>query len=398
MDLYCDHNRDSDYDDDKLLLDDENTNRSESCFKCRSKSLPNTCLIKPILSTTTHSSVTVVNELNERIGSSSYRNGQCNNLEHDFHCHNDVLLPEDHKAWKKLVSVSLLCFFFMVAELIGGYLAGSLAVMTDAAHLFSDLIGFFVSLISIWIGKKSPTRTMTFGYHRAEVLGAFLSVLAVWLLAGIFCVVAVGRLLKKEYEIDANTMLVVASIGVVVNILMGAVLHGLCHTHSHGGPSHHNVNINVRAAAAHVIGDLLQSIGVLLAAIIIKIFPKAQVADPICTLLFSIIVVYATLKVAHDAIKILLEASPKHAIDFNTMFIKIQGVKHVHGIHIWSLAPGKDAVTVHLAVDQSCDRDLVLKQATGIIRSQMNVVSSTIQIEKYNEELIRVCSQCQILS
>lgn len=91
--------------------------------------------------------------------------------------------------------------------------------MTDAAHLFSDLIGFLVSILSIWIGKKPATRMMTFGYHRAEVLGAFLSVLAVWLLAGIFCVIAIGRLIRKEYHIDANTMLTIASIGVVVNIL-----------------------------------------------------------------------------------------------------------------------------------------------------------------------------------
>lgn len=132
---------------------------------------------------------------------------------------------------------------------------------------------------------------------------------------------------------------------------MGAVLHGLCHQHSHGPRvSAHHENINVRAAAAHVIGDLLQSVGVLIAAIIIKIFPNAQMADPICTLLFSIIVVYATLKVAHDAIKILLEASPKHIADFASLFMKINGVKHAHSIHIWSLAPGKDALAAHLAV------------------------------------------------
>lgn len=132
---------------------------------------------------------------------------------------------------------------------------------------------------------------------------------------------------------------------------MGAVLHGICHTHSHGlraQPQHEN--INVRAAAAHVLGDLLQSVGVLIAAIVIKLFPNAKMADPICTLLFSIIVVYATLKVAYDAIKILVEASPKHVADFITLFMNIPGVKHVHGMHVWSLSPGKDAVAVHLAV------------------------------------------------
>ncbi|KAF5281321.1 hypothetical protein FQA39_LY17833 [Lamprigera yunnana] len=395
MDFYCDHSRESDYDDDKLLLDDENINQNDRCVQCPKKSHSKNSLIKPILNITNHPTV-VVNELNNCIQSSTFLN---DDYDDDFHCHIDVLVAQDQKAWKKLVSVSTLCLCFMVAELIGGYLAGSLSVMTDAAHLFSDLIGFFVSLLSIWISKKSPTRTMTFGYYRAEVLGAFLSVLAVWLLAGIFCVIAIGRLLKQEYHIDANTMLIVASIGVIVNILMGAVLHDICHSHSHGtGPIHHNENINVRAAAAHVIGDLLQSIGVLIAAIIIKIFPNAEVADPICTLLFSIIVVYATLRVAYDTIKILLEASPKLKIDLKSLLGNIQGVRHVHGIHVWSLSPGKEAIAVHLAVDQYCDRNLVLKNATGIIKSHLNAVSSTIQIEKYNEELMRVCTQCQILS
>lgn len=403
--MYCEHSHDSDYDDDKLLLDDENTNR-ESCVKCRTRFTPTSALVKPVLNSTyNRPSITIVNDMNghllDNVDLPPLINGQndFNNMQlHDFHCHTSTMFHDDQKAWKKLISVSLLCFFFMITELVGGYLAGSLAVMTDAAHLFSDLIGFFVSLISIWIGKKAPTRAMTFGYHRAEVLGAFLSVLAVWLLAGIFCVVAVGRLLKKEYDIDANTMLIVASIGVVVNILMGAVLHGMCHTHSHSGRTahtHRTENINVRAAAAHIIGDLLQSIGVLIAAIIIKIFPSAQVADPICTLLFSMIVVYATLKVAYDAIQILLEASPKHTADLKTLFTKISGVKHVHEVHVWSLAPGKEAVTVHLAVDQGCDRDLVLKQATYIIRNHLNVVSCTVQIEPYNEELIQICNDCQ---
>jgi zinc transporter 2 len=106
-----------------------------------------------------------------------------------------------------------------VTELIGGFIAGSLAIMTDAAHLFSDFIGFLISLLSIWVARKSPTKDMTFGYYRAEVLGAFLSVLTVWLLAAVFAVLAMNRLWKKEYDIDANTMMIVASLGLIVNIV-----------------------------------------------------------------------------------------------------------------------------------------------------------------------------------
>lgn len=109
--------------------------------------------------------------------------------------------------------------FSQVAELIGGYLAGSLAIMTDGAHLFSDFVGFLISLLSMWIARKSPTKNMTFGYHRTEVMGAFLSILTVWFLAGIFAVLACNSLIKKTYNVNADTMMIVASLGLVVNIM-----------------------------------------------------------------------------------------------------------------------------------------------------------------------------------
>lgn len=134
---------------------------------------------------------------------------------------------------------------------------------------------------------------------------------------------------------------------------MGAVLHGIFHTHSHGLIQHnhsHTENINIRAAAAHVLGDLLQSIGVLVAAIIIKAFPNAQAADPVCTIFFSVVVVWATLKVARDSVMLLLEASPGNIKEISKAFRSLPGVKHVHSLHMWSLAPGRDAVAAHIAV------------------------------------------------
>nr|CAI5849835.1 unnamed protein product [Callosobruchus analis] len=171
--------------------------------------------------------------------------------------------------------------------------------MTDAAHLFSDFIGFLISLLAIWIGRKPPSKSMTFGYYRAEVVGALLSVLTVWLLAGIFSTLAINRIYNEDYDIDANTMIIIASLGLLVNIVV-------CHAHGAGGHNHMHdghtgandtSNINVRAAAIHVLGDLLQSVGVLVAAIIIKFFPGAKMADPICTLIFSVIVICTTIRV-----------------------------------------------------------------------------------------------------
>ncbi|KAG5894777.1 hypothetical protein JTB14_005213 [Gonioctena quinquepunctata] len=179
---------------------------------------------------------------------------------------------------------------------------------------------------------------------------------------------------------------------------MGGILHGVCHAHSHGQHSHTaNNSINVRAAAIHVLGDLLQSIGVLVAALIIKFCPNAKVADPICTLIFSLLVILTTIRVGKDSLWFLIEGSPVNTMKLRAELLKIAGVKHIHGLHVWSLAPGKNAAAVHLAVDQYCDRDLVLKKSTAGIQKQIPVMSCTIQIEAYNHELVNSCRQCKSL-
>ncbi|XP_030764030.1 zinc transporter 2 isoform X2 [Sitophilus oryzae] len=312
-----------------------------------------------------------------------------------IHCHDSLVSIEDTKAFTKLIFAALFCFLFMIAELIGGYLAGSLAVMTDAAHLFSDLIGFLISILAIWLSRKSATKYMTYGYYRAEVLGAFLSVLTIWFLAAVFLVLALRRLYKEEYSINANTMIMVASLGLIVNIIMGAILHGVCHAHSHG-PTQSSDNINVRAAAAHVLGDLLQSVGVLLAATIIKIFPEAQAADPICTLIFSVIIIFTTAKVARDTMWLLMQGGPISRDKVILELRKIPGIKHIHDVNIWSLSPGRNIVTAHLAVDDYCDKDFIVQSATSLIKSQIPIYSCTVQVENYNTEEVRSCKQCQI--
>lgn len=159
---------------------------------------------------------------------------------------------------------------------------------------------------------------------------------------------------------------------------MGAVLHGVCHSSSpnlsnHNHHSHNAENINVRAAVAHVIGDLFQSIGVLIAAIIIKVYPTAKSADPICTVLFTFIVIFVTRKVARDSVIILMEASPRNVMEILTIFRNIPGVEHVHSLHVWSTAPGKDMLTAHLAV--------------GMFKSQFSNKKKIVIISELNHNL-----------
>ncbi|RXM93198.1 Zinc transporter 2 [Acipenser ruthenus] len=160
--------------------------------------------------------------------------------------------------------------------------------MTDAAHLLTDFASMLLSLFSLWMASRPATKTMSFGWHRAEILGALVSVLSIWVVTGVLVYLAVQRILTEQYEIDGRVMLITSGCAVAVNIVMGITLHQSSHLHGHShGPhsaSHsHDAsaspqqNPSVRAAFVHVIGDLLQSVGVLIAAYVI--YFKVKVSE-----------------------------------------------------------------------------------------------------------------------
>lgn len=137
------------------------------------------------------------------------------------HCHSPDGSKSsiDSSARRKLIVACVLCLLFMVAEAVGGYLANSLAIATDAAHLLTDLASFLISLFSLWLSSRPASKKYNFGWHRAEVVGALTSVLMIWVITGILVYIAIERLINKQYEINATIMLVTAGIGVIVNIM-----------------------------------------------------------------------------------------------------------------------------------------------------------------------------------
>ena len=152
-------------------------------------------------------------------------------------------LDNSNIALKKIIRVSIICVFFLTSEMIGGIIANSLAIMSDAAHLFSDLLGFVISIIALWIGKKKANDKYTFGYNRAEVIGALISVITIWFLTILLIQEAVNRLIYPT-EINAPVMFFTAVIGLLFNLAMIKVLHSE-HGHSHGiSPCNHNKTSN----------------------------------------------------------------------------------------------------------------------------------------------------------
>ncbi|XP_043851222.1 zinc transporter 2 isoform X1 [Dromiciops gliroides] len=324
------------------------------------------------------------------------------------HCHAQQSLsdPYDYqkeRARRQLYVAATICLVFIIGEVVGGYLAHSLAVMTDAAHLLTDFASMLISLFSLWMSSRPATKTMNFGWHRAEILGALLSVLSIWVVTGVLVYLAVQRLVSGDYEIEGGAMLITSGCAVAVNIIMGFTLHqsghghGHSHGHNHGSSSkQEEQNPSVRAAFIHVVGDLLQSLGVLVAAYILYYKPEYKYVDPICTFLFSILVLITTLTILRDVVLVLMEATPK-GVDFTAvrdLLLSVEGVEGLHSLHIWALTPAQPVLSVHIAIAQEADAQAVLKEARTRLQGMFHFHTTTIQIEDYSEDM-RDCQECQ---
>ncbi|XP_035024260.2 zinc transporter 2 [Hippoglossus stenolepis] len=304
-------------------------------------------------------------------------------------------------ARRKLFIAGALTLVFMIGEVIGGYAAHSLAIMTEAAHLLTDFGSILISIFSLWISSRPRTQTMTFGWHRAEILGMLLSIVSIWALTAALVLSAAQRISDGNYDIDSRIMLVTSGCAVGANILMVLILHqsgaSHGHGHSHGvstsrlqrnGERHSHGNASVRAAFIHVVGDLLQSVGVLLAATVIHFWPEYKVADPICTFLFSVLVLGTTLPVIKDVLRILMEGAPQDmsCSAVRESLLSVGGVVDVHSLHMWSLNMSNALLSVHVVTEKDADSQIVLTKATKLLRSEFGFHSITIQVECFSPE------------
>uniref|UniRef100_A0A665U682 Proton-coupled zinc antiporter SLC30A8 n=1 Tax=Echeneis naucrates TaxID=173247 RepID=A0A665U682_ECHNA len=315
------------------------------------------------------------------------------------HCHDNSHAQEDRErekrvARKRLYVVSVICLVFMIGEVLGGYFAGSLAVMTDAAHLLVDFTSFIISLLSLWLSSRPATHRLSYGWHRAEILGALLSVFTIWLVTGVLVYLAVERLVSDNFEIEGTIMLITSGCAVLLHTFyhMALTLHQSGHGHSHGGAQ--QANASVRAAFVHVVGDLLQSLSVLVSAIIIFFKPEYKIADPICTFLFSILVLCTTFTIMKDILIVLMEGQPVVSIEVRDGLLAVNGVTAVHNLHIWALTMNQAVLSAHVAIDESVDAQTVLREMTQSCFSSYNFHSVTIQMER-QADLKPGCTLCE---
>ncbi|XP_015494873.1 zinc transporter 4 isoform X1 [Parus major] len=324
---------------------------------------------------------------------------------------------KQRKVKKRLTLAALLYLLFMTGELIGGYVANSLAIMTDALHMLTDLSGIILTLLALWLSAKSPTKRFTFGFHRLEVLSAIISVLLVYILMAFLLYEAVQRTIHMDYEINGDIMLITAAVGVAVNLIMGFLLNqsGHLHSHSHSQPhshvprpsspntaqgsSHGHSSLAVRAAFVHALGDLVQSIGVLVAAYIIRFKPEYKIADPICTYVFSILVIFTTIRILCDTGVIILEGVPSHLnVDrIKEDLMKIEDVYSIEDLNVWSLTAGKTTAIVHLQLvpGSSSKWEDVQTKARQLLLNTFGMYKCSVQLQSYKQEMSKTCASCQ---
>lgn len=282
---------------------------------------------------------------------------------------------------KALNTALIIASIFMFVEVAGGIVASSLALISDALHLFTDVGALGLSLIVLKISHLPSTPKMSYGYLRAEILGALASALSLWALCGVLIYEAIVRLISPP-EVNGPIVFVIAIIGLAANLMMMRTLH-----------SSQEHNINVRAAYLHVLGDLLGSVGVILSGAILWLTHWNPI-DPIISILFSLGIIYGSGKIIKQTISILMESTPEgiHPPAIQKDLMSIPGVREVHDLHIWSVSAKKIALSAHLIAK---DTQIALKEAHRIIEKNHGISHMTIQVEDPAHFEPRYCYDCE---
>ncbi|EFJ31844.1 hypothetical protein SELMODRAFT_439783 [Selaginella moellendorffii] len=360
----------------------------------------------------------------------SERSSSCDHEEE--HCETKEKKRKRGSVSRRLWLAMAFCLALMVVEVIGGFMANSLAILADAAHLLSDVASFGVSIFAIWASGWKATARCSYGFHRLETLGALLSILIIWIVTGFLVYEAVFRLVHELAPIDGRLMFAIAAVGFFANLVMVFILgHGESHHHRHSDGHCHrsslsgesykqeggslessdttekahlgdlekvvvieeeeeesstpHSNLNLRGAYLHILGDMIQSVGVLVGGAIIWRYPRLRYVDVVCTLVFSLVVLWTTLRLLRDVVEILMESSPRgiqaEAVQ-SGLELAHPDVLGVHELHIWSVTTGKVLLSCHVAVKHDADADLVLQRVVEYCYRELKTSHVTVQIER----------------
>ncbi len=278
---------------------------------------------------------------------------------------------------RRLLIVLGVTSVYLVTELVGGYLTGSLALLSDAVHMLTDIAALCLGLLTLWISTRPASSAKTYGYLRAEILGALLNGLFLWLLVVFIWIEAVGRL-RNPRSVSGLGVMAVAIVGIGVNTFSA----WMTSTDPAGGPRR---GMAVRAVFVHVISDLVGSVGVL-ASGALNYFTGWMQADPAVSILIGGLVLYGSWGLVREGVDILMESVPSH-IDLDEMrtdLLAVSGTEEVHDLHVWCLTTRQIALSAHAVVAPDADRDRVLAEMCHLLQTKFDIHHLTLQLERDN--------------
>jgi cobalt-zinc-cadmium efflux system protein len=270
-----------------------------------------------------------------------------------------------------VLSLALTGLIFF-AELVGGFLTSSLALLSDAAHVFLDVFALGMSYVAIRLAKLPPNDRHTYGYHRLQVVAALMNGVTLLIISFEILREAIHRFSNPE-PVLAGPMLVVAVIGLVVNLIVAFVLRG-----------HDHENLNVRSAFLHVLGDALASVGVIIAGVII-VFTGWTAVDPLVSLLIGVIIIAGSGNVLRRALHILIEGVPRGltATEVAEAMQDLPAVSKVHDLHVWTVRPGYISLSAHVVLDDQSlsEAQSVMARLKEVLAQRFDIEHTTIQFE-----------------
>ena len=280
---------------------------------------------------------------------------------------------------RRLVAAVALTGAFLVVEVVGGLWTGSLALLADAGHMLTDVGGLGLSLLAVWFARKPATPANTYGYFRMEILAALANGAVLFAVAGVILYEAARRLWAPP-EILGGPMLVIAVVGLAVNLLAMRLLHG------GAGES-----LNVRGAYLEVLGDALGSVGVIVAALIIQT-TGFVLADPLISAGIGLFILPRTWGLMRQAVHILMEGVPPHLDprEIERAMREAHGVRTVHDFHVWTLTSGKEAMSAHVLVEDLADGQHVLGDLQHLLRERFGIEHTTLQLESDRSPLVQI--------
>jgi cobalt-zinc-cadmium efflux system protein len=301
---------------------------------------------------------------------------------HDDHGHDHHDHDHDHghsrvheaneKNLRRVIVALVLTGLFMVVEVVGGIISGSLALLADAGHMLTDTMALALAAMAFHVSKRPPDGKLTFGYQRFQILAAFVNGLSLLAVVGWILFEAVYRFINPN-EILGETMLVVAAAGLLVNLISFAVLH-----------TGDQENLNIRGAALHVAGDLLGSVAAIVAALVI-IYTGWTLIDPILSVAVAALIMKSAWSLVKRSAHILLEGAPEW-LDVPAMQERVvagvPGVGEIHHVHIWGLTPQELMLTMHMSIADGVESQSdVIRDTKQFMKDEYGIAHSTIEVD-----------------